>query len=88
MTSRCRWARRLFATGVLACVIGLMPATAAAQTVTLAWDPVPDPSVAGYLLYIGTQSGVYTETQDVGNRTTFVYTIGQPSRTHYFAVAA
>jgi len=31
----------------------------ATGNVTLAWDPNPDPAVAGYNLYYGTTSGTY-----------------------------
>lgn len=57
-------------------------------TVTVAWDPSPDPSVVGYLVYVGTQSRHYTETFDVGLRTSFVYRRPLASATYYFAVAS
>jgi hypothetical protein len=45
---------------------------ASAQTVwtvdvNLAWDPNPEPDIAGYKLYYGTVSGEYAEPVDVGN---------------------
>lgn len=36
-----------------------LPATAA--SVTLAWDPNPEPDIAGYKIYVGEESGVYEE---------------------------
>ena len=58
-----------------------------AGTLTVAWDPSPDPSVIGYRVYVGTTSGAYTETYDVGNATTFSYN-GTEGARYYFAVAA
>ena len=47
----------------------LLGATAAqAATLTLAWDPNPEP-VSGYILYWGSQSGQYTQSLNVGKVT-------------------
>lgn len=56
-------------------------------TLTVAWDPSPDPAVMGYRVYVGTASGAYTEIYDVGNVTRFSYN-GAEGTTYYFAVAA
>ena len=61
--------------------------SAHAGSLTIAWDPSPDPSVIGYRVYIGTTSGLYTETFDLGNVTTFSYNAVE-GRTYYFSVAA
>jgi hypothetical protein len=61
---------------------------AAADTLTLMWDPSPDTSVAGYLVYVGTQSGVYGTAYDVGNMTSFAYPSAAAGQPYYFAVAA
>src|SRR5687768_7577422 len=82
---------RLSASGLrtVVCLLWLFGgAMASAQTVPLAWDPVADPSVAGYVVYVGTQSGTYSETHDAGNRTSFSYVLGRTGPTYYFAVAA
>jgi hypothetical protein len=65
-----------------------MFASATVYAQTLAWDPNPETDIAGYKVYQGTQSGVYTTTTDVGNVTSY-----QPQGvdwTHYayFAVQA
>lgn len=60
----------------------------AADTLTLAWDPNPEPDVAGYYVFIGTASGVYDTVVDVSNTTSFNYTSAQPGRTYYMTVAA
>jgi hypothetical protein len=56
--------------------------------ITIAWDPSPDPSVAGYVVYVGTESGKYTSAYNVGSRTSFVYPHAVVNRRHFFAVAA
>ena len=62
--------------------------SASADTLTLMWNPSPDSNVAGYLVYVGTQSGAYATTYDVGNSTSFVYPSATAGQTYYFAVAA
>lgn len=60
----------------------------AAQTITLAWDPDPAPNIAGYRLYSGIVSGVYTQQIDVGNTTTTVVSNLVAGTTYFFAVTA
>ena len=50
--------------------------------VTLAWIPSIDPNVVGYILYAGTQSGIYTNSVNTGNVTNFTYFIVR-ARTNY-----
>ena len=64
------------------------PVGAQAPAVTLAWDPISGEGVAGYIVYVGTTSGSYTDQYDAGNRTTFVYSHGSFGTPYYFAVAA
>ncbi len=65
--------------------------SAAAQTVTLAWDPNPvDDHVTMYTVHWGTVRGVYTDQRSVDGQTTEI-TISLPDRAavrHYFAVSA
>ena len=61
--------------------------SAYAGSITVAWDPSPDPSVIGYRVYVGTTPGSYFQSFDAGNATTFTYN-GVDGRTYYFAVAA
>jgi hypothetical protein len=57
-----------------------------AVNVTLAWDDSPSPNIAGYRLYSGFHSGVYTQAIEVGlNRSTVVFNL-TPGRTYFFAV--
>jgi hypothetical protein len=61
---------------------------AAAQTLTVQWDLNPEPDVTGYILYIGTDSGVYTQTIDVGNTDRYVFSSAVPGQRYYFTLAA
>lgn len=61
-------------------------AHATAGSLTLAWDPSPEPGVAGYTLAYGTQSGNYTGWIDVGDSTS--YTVSLADGNYYFAVRA
>jgi hypothetical protein len=66
----------------------LIPRLTSAQTVTLAWDPNPAPDIAGYRLYRGTTSGVYTNETEVGNATTASVSNLVAQTTYFFAVTA
>jgi hypothetical protein len=57
-----------------------------AQSVTLAWNPDPDPNLAGYRLYCGTTRGVYTQRIEVGKATTTSVSNLAAGRTYFFAV--
>ena len=68
--------------------MGLWSGVAQAATVTLAWDRSADPSVTGYTLYWGNQSGSYPSSLNVGNLTQAQVaglTDGMP---YYFVVRA
>jgi len=83
-----RLVRGLFSFAALTLVLILTPAMAHALTpVTVAWDennPVPD----GYILYWGTSSGSYPNSQDVGNATQYTIPGLQEGLTYYFAAKA
>ena len=60
---------------ILAGVLG-MPCAASADTglpVALAWDANAESTVSGYLVYVGTSPGVYTQLYDVGNLTSYTF---------------
>lgn len=61
-----------------------VPATA---SISLSWLD-PDPTVAGYNIYYGTESGVYTNVVDVGNTTNATIDGLSVGSTFYFAVTA
>jgi hypothetical protein len=66
----------------------LVPTTVRAERVSLAWDANPETDLLGYRIHYGTQSGVYTTTVDVGNRTAWVIENLTGGATYYFAVQA
>ena len=61
---------------------------AAAQSVTLAWDPSPTTDVTGYVVSYGTQPGSYTSTVQLGVTTTVTINQLTPGQTYYFGVQA
>lgn len=60
---------------------------ALADTLNVAWDPNAD-SVSGYAVYIGVQSGTYSQRFDVGGVTAFTYANATAGQRYCFAVAA
>ncbi|MBL9135107.1 MAG: tandem-95 repeat protein [Verrucomicrobiales bacterium] len=59
-----------------------------AQGVRLAWDPNPEPDIAGYKVYRGSASRAYTSVDEVGNVTSFDPAGLSTGVTYYFAVTA
>ncbi|MDW8308642.1 MAG: fibronectin type III domain-containing protein, partial [Verrucomicrobiales bacterium] len=59
-----------------------------AASVTLTWNPSPDPNVIGYRIYYGVASRVYTNVVDVGNVTTATISNLVEGVTYYFAATA
>jgi hypothetical protein len=59
-----------------------------AGKVTLAWNPNPDPTVAGYMLHCGVVSHAYVTALDAGAATTTVVEGLVPGITYFFAVSA
>jgi hypothetical protein len=62
--------------------------TFATQSVTLAWDPSPDPTVVGYKVYYGVASLTYTNVIDVGDATSVTISNLVEGTTYYFAATA
>src|SRR4051812_48512454 len=60
----------------------------ASASVSLGWDPETDPSITGYRLYCGINSGVYSQTIEVGNATSASVSNLVDGATYYFAVTA
>ena len=73
---------------IVASLVFAGAAAAAAQSVTLAWDPSPDPSVTGYYLCYGTVSGALSERLDAGNLTRATVDGLLVGETYYFALTA
>jgi hypothetical protein len=62
--------------------------SAFAINVSLAWDPSPDPTVAGYTIYYGNYSGVYSQSMNAGPATSATVTNIVPGETYFFIVTA
>jgi fibronectin type III domain protein len=62
--------------------------TAQAGSITLAWDPNPEPDVAGYVLNYGTSPGIYSQRLDIGATTMTTLSSLTDGVVYYFAVAA
>jgi len=58
------------------------------QSVTLAWDPNPEPDVSGYIVYFGNASRNYPYHTNVGNVTTATVYGLQEGLTYFFAITA
>jgi hypothetical protein len=52
------------------------------------WDRSVDSAVAGYLVHVGTESGNYSQTFDVGDVTSFAFTGAAAGQRYFFAVAS
>jgi hypothetical protein len=82
------WAKRLLiGFGVLG--FALLARTAAAGTITVAWDLMLGANVTGYRVYVGTAPGRYTETFDVpADRYFYIFRSAFMGVRYYFSVAA
>lgn len=73
---------------LLFALIGWLTPRAQSSEVTLEWDANTEPDVAGYNIYIGTQSRQYDVFLDAGSNTIKRVQSLEPGRTYYFAVTA
>jgi hypothetical protein len=55
---------------------------------TLSWNPVTDPNLDGYIVHVGTASGLYTKTIPVGNLTSYTMDSLSTGTTYFFAVTS
>jgi hypothetical protein len=79
----------LLTTGIAALVLcAVQAASAQNATVTLAWSANPEPNIAGYRLYYGIASRIYTQHLDTGNSTTATVSSLLPGTTYFFATTA
>jgi hypothetical protein len=69
-------------------IVSLLVPVAHAGEVTVAWDPNPEPEVAGYKIYFGTTPGSYTVSANAGNITSMVISGLEAGLTYYFAAVA
>ena len=81
MKSMVRW---------LILILLLVSSSASAQAgeVTLTWDPVIHPDLAGYKMYYGYASGDYEVITDVGNVIIYTLLNLDEDKIHYFVVTA
>lgn len=79
-------ARRFHLAAFLAAFLLAAPASVAAQSITLSWNP--SANAAGYQVLYGTTRGQYTTVLNVGNQTTFSFPAPVVNRILYFVVRA
>ena len=73
---------------LLLAILSLLVPAAHAGQVTVAWDPNPEPEVAGYKIYYGTSPGSYTSSLDAGNATSIVISGLRDGATYFFSAVA
>ena len=67
-------------------VMAFVASVRAQTNVTLAWNPISDPLVAGFNIHCGEASGVYTNKIDAGNNTSLTISNLTVGATYYFAL--
>ncbi len=77
---------RLARPGILFVLLLLVTVRAFAGSVSLSWDPVSNPTLAGYKVYYGPAVGNYTSSVDVGNVTTYTVVNLVEGQNYHFAV--
>jgi enamine deaminase RidA (YjgF/YER057c/UK114 family) len=65
----------------------LIVSAQAVRNVTLMWSPISNPIVAGFNIYYGGVSGVYTNKTDVGGATILTISNLLNGKTYYFAIS-
>jgi hypothetical protein len=71
--------------GSLVVCTAFVASVQAQANVTLAWNPIADPLVAGFNVYYGGTSGVYTNEINVGTNTSVTISNLTMGATYYFA---
>ncbi|PYQ09539.1 MAG: hypothetical protein DMH00_12910 [Acidobacteria bacterium] len=66
----------------------LIPSAVSAGSIKLVWDPVADPDLAGYKVYYGTTSGIYTNATTVGTQNNAKLNNLQDCQVYFIAVKA
>jgi len=64
------------------------PGPPSSGTATLTWGTSPSGNVAGYMVYVGTSSGVYGPSFNAGNVTSYQVINLTGGQTYFFAVTA
>jgi Fibronectin type III domain len=81
-----RWT--LILADIVSLLLGLCSLAEAADSVSLAWDPVNESDIVGYRLHYGTSSGNYIVTIDLGSATTATASSLTIGATYFFVVTA
>lgn len=69
----------------------LTAAASQAREITLKWDPNSEPDISHYIVYWGTESGVYTSRtskEEIGLNTEYKINLPDDGQIYYFAVTA
>ena len=66
----------------------LVNAAESSTSMTLIWDPDPTAAIQDYRIYVGTQSGLYSQNYGSGTVNSIAINQLQVGLTYYFAVAA
>ena len=86
--STSRTSRRQFIVLLALALFGSAFSRAMAASVELTWNPSPDDDIVAYVVYYGTQSGVYTDSYTFSDVSDAILPDLQPGATYYFALAA
>lgn len=78
----------LFAINLAPLALAQTPTNSIVASVRLAWDPNPEPDIAGYRVHRGIASGTRIETREAGLATTNVWTGLLQGVTNFFTVTA
>ena len=88
MEPRARWRKRTLGSLIGIWLLLGLPVAAIAGTVSLTWDSNTEPDLAGYKVHIGTSSGTYTQTVDVGHFNSYTDSSLSTGNIYVFAVTA
>ena len=78
----------IFKSLLLAAFCLLLHTASAMQTLLLAWDATTTNLIGGYVVYYGSESGIYNGRVDVGTNTVFALTNVVDCSTNYFVITA
>lgn len=86
MTNKLTLVKRVATIGFTLVLLSATPVQA--ESVTVTWPPGAEPDIAGYTVYWGTQSGVYTASRAVVGGTSLTIPNLRKGVTYYFVVQA
>ncbi len=69
-------------------IAALFYSAQSAQCLTLSWDANTESNIAGYRIYTGTQTGIYNQSVDVGNKTSATAPDPAAGITNFFTITA